>query len=334
MKVLVYGWGGHGNLGDELFQEVFRSLFPTFDFIFTDYLDDKIMEGQKAIFLGGGSFLDQARSIKSSFTNAMLKKPLPLFYLGVGSETNIDPIHWQLLKWARLIVFRSADKLEEVKKINQNTLLAPDLVYCHPAASTNKQPISKSILFLPNINIVPNYSEPQWKAAAWSYFKFELSQVLDQLIEDGHTLRFFPMCVSDSQDDNWAAVEVMNKMKRGSHSFLLRERPKTIQETIDLFAGYEIIITQRFHGIVLSEMAKRPCLTIAHHDKLSVGDPDALSMYGMSKKLFLQQFNRLLETKFVKPLPLNLHLWRDIATRIENILGTAGSNEASGHLQR
>jgi hypothetical protein len=44
INILVYGWYNHSNLGDDLFEDAFKNLFPDYNFKFQDYIDEKSLK--------------------------------------------------------------------------------------------------------------------------------------------------------------------------------------------------------------------------------------------------------------------------------------------------
>lgn len=319
-KVLVFGWYNHGNLGDEFFGDIFKELFPLYEFTFADHIDENNLKDKDAIFLGGGSFLDQTTTI----TNAAIPilKSKPIFYMGVGTEIDISPIHLELLKIAKLIVVRSTQKLDLIKSLNSNVVVIPDLVYFHSLTSKNISTTSKkkSVLILPNIATLPQNHEPHWKHMAWEYFKFEFAQFLDSLVDANYQIKFFPMCQERNLDDNWAAIEILGKMRRRSRNFLLEKRTETLDETIQLFSQYETVITQRYHGIVLADLAGVPHITISHHDKLKNSDKNYISFYGFNKDVMKEKFNDGKVIKFSNVLPIEADIFVGIKKVINDLL--------------
>src|SRR5512135_2835712 len=119
MKVLVYGWYHKFNIGDELFIDCFKKLFPNFDFVFVDQIKSQSLDGIDAVFFGGGSFLGAQPNISNEALEILKKKPV--FYLGVGIEHSIHPTHIELLRLSRFNAIRSIDQVDRVKSINPNT---------------------------------------------------------------------------------------------------------------------------------------------------------------------------------------------------------------------
>jgi len=285
--ILVYGWYNHGNIGDELFKLAFQKLFPEQVFIFTDILNAELLNSVSTVFFGGGSFLLDPPNISAEDLNLLKSKKI--FYIGVGVEEIIDPIHIDLLKISHFIAIRNSNKLDKILEINKNTICIPDLVnYLNPKISNFKR--SKSVLILNNTFVVPNYDEPYWKHTAWHYFKSEFAQFLDFLIEEGHSVTFFGM----SHNDLDASVEILNIMKHKESDFISNTDFECITK---IFSQYEVLITQRFHGAILGNMLKIPHLVISHHNKLK-NFSNSLSYYEISKKALIDFFNKIQDMEF------------------------------------
>jgi polysaccharide pyruvyl transferase WcaK-like protein len=292
-KVLVYGWYHQGNIGDDLFIEAYQHLFPQLQFTFTEIITLDKLQDIEAVFFGGGSFLlDRPRIEDDALVFLKTKK---IFYMGIGVESVIHPIHLELMRQALLIATRSPDQVERLKQINTRVLSIPDLVYCLEAKAAFNSPTKKSVLFLPNVAVVPHQSEPHWKHAAWNYFKSECCQFLDWLIENDCQLHFFSMCRGNKLNDDWASSELISHMDKRSSRFFLAQQPTSLSGMTALFSKYETIITQRFHGIVLAEMIRAPYIAIHHHDKFKPSSSNSgqfISYYNSSKHTLIQTFQQ------------------------------------------
>lgn len=308
MKVLVYGWYHQANIGDDLFVEAFQYLFPNIQFTFTEIISVDALQDVGAVFFGGGSFLlDRPRIDDEALSLLKTKK---IFYLGVGVEGVIHPIHLQLMSQALLIATRSSDQVERLKSINPRVRLIPDLVYCLQSQVITAAVPNKSVLFLPNVSVLPHSSEPHWKHMAWAHFKSECSQFLDWLIGNGYQVNLFAMCRAAELDDNWPAVELVSHMDKRNSQYIIQPRPASIQQITTLFSQYETIITQRFHGIVLAEMIGCRYISIHHHDKLKPSQFNAgqfLSYYNVSKHTLIEAFKQTrLNSDRILPIETNI----------------------------
>lgn len=312
-NIIVYGWYGQGNIGDELFADAFKSLFPDFTFKFVTKLNSNILQEADVVFFGGGSFLYAKPNISDADLEILKKKKI--FYISVGIESDVHPIHLELMKIAKLIVTRSLDQVDRIKKINSNTRFAPDIVYSLQAQAGSAPAKDKSILVMPNISVVPKWNDPHWKHASWNHFKSEFSQFLDALVEDGFKLNFFSMCKNRSLDDDSAASEIINMMSHRNNTYQIKDTPKDFASISKLLSQYKLIITQRFHGIVLSEMVRVPYVAIHHHDKLKNSVPHEgkyLSYYGTYKQELFDQFNMALGMKYSTVLPIEPNIFKEL----------------------
>lgn len=314
-KVLVLGFYGKNNVGDNLFCDAFRSLFQDFHFTFTDVLTIDNIKDTSIIFIGGGSFLSESPNLSEQCLN--LLKTKMLFYIGVGAETDIHIIHKDLMMLAALIAIRSPEGIEKVKKLNKNVIQIPDLVYSLYKKHNKYQP-NKSVLILPNICVVPQNNSDHWKYNSWEHFKFEFSQFLDYLVENKYKINFLPMCKNDEQNDNNAAIEIINAMKYRRLSHILNNNIDNIDAAIDIFSKYDVIITQRYHGIILAELATIPYIAIHHHDKLKqsyLNSGKFVSYYSFSKQVMIDQFHSV-QHKIDQNICIDLHPFEELKHKV------------------
>ena len=315
LRILVFGWYYHSNLGDNLFMDAFKHLFPKFNFVFTDIITHDNLQNVDAVFIGGGSLLSEDIVFSDPLLLDSLKNK-KIFYIGVGSETNIHSTHQQLLPLAKLIAIRNSVNLNKIIAINNNTIVIPDLVYClTPSKSINK--FDKSILIMPNSLVVPSWNEPYWKHAAWNYFKLEFSQFLDNLVDKDYHINFLSMCYDIEWNDNNAAVEIINMMKNKQHYIIDH---KSFIDVTQLISQYSATISQRYHGTVLSEMGNIPCLTLHHHDKLKHFNGPKLSYYGVTKDELHEQFNFTLKIKNSNILPIEPDRFNSLIQTVNYLL--------------
>lgn len=318
MRILVIGFYGKSNIGDDLFASAFQKLFPKYEFKFISQLTEKSLDNIDAVFIGGGSFLERDLSASPKAIAALKTKKL--MYIGVGAETNISPLHTELMKVAKLIAIRSPEQLAKIKTLNENTIVIPDIVYSLQDNVVQSKKIEKSVLILPNIEVVPNHEDPHWKYSSFEYFKSEFSQFLDVIVNEGYKINFFTMCQNATMNDAWAASAIISMMKKRSNGYQLNYINGTIEELTEVMSKYSFIITQRYHGIVLSEMMGTPYISIHHHDKLKFAAPMrglSHSYYGLVKSELLNSFNTL---KSLPSLPIETNIFDTLKARVNEIV--------------
>lgn len=314
-KVLVYGYYDKSNLGDDLFADAFKGLFPNYQFTFTDNIKPHHLENMDAVFFGGGSFL--AESLKASPEAYQRLKTMKLFYIGVGTETALDIRHQELISLAQLVAVRTEQNFSNIQKLNSNSMVIPDLVYSLEAKPSASK-FAKSILIIPNILVVPKWNDPHWKHASWEYFKSEFIQAIDALVSDQYKVDFLPFCKNALLNDSYAAAELLSRSATISPK-VLYEKPVDFQSAIDIISKYKVVVTQRFHGNILAEIAGVPTLTIHHHDKLKGVSGKTLPYYGLTKNSLLDNIKDIVSNS-TSVLPIDRNIYIELKQRVEHAI--------------
>lgn len=261
--LLVYGWYGRSNSGDELMKHALEQLFEPrgVHLKFVDELKVNDVSGSSGVLFGGGSILWAAPHAQPGALRLLQSGSRPAFYVGVGGETTHHPVHSQLMSGSSVVVFRDRDM--------------PDLAYSlQPPTVDKSNPVRDEILFIPNIEVVPTYADPHWMHLSWARFKDEIAQTLDLIIDTyGIHPTFLLMCHNDRMDDAWPAYEIIASLKRRPPVPKLVRAPTDTITLFNLVNGYRTVVTQRYHGIILAEMLGVPYVSIDHHDKLKGATP-------------------------------------------------------------
>lgn len=317
-KIAVYApYVGKNNVGDEFFVDAYKELFPEYDFKFFDKFksDLSLFDG---VFFGGGSFLDAEPLISEECLKQL--ETLPVFYIGVGSETNIHPIHQKIMSKANLLATRNKD-ISKCLTLNKNTIYCPDIVFSIPT-DIRPRHLNKKILIIPNGSLIPRPKDELWKRTSWNYFKCQLAQWIDSLQLEGYSTHYLAMCENNDIDDRAAAFEIISDLERRRYSNVLKIE-KDFNSITEVIQNYDLIITQRYHGIVLAESCKVPYIAIHHHDKLKTAYPNSgyyLDYYGASKNDFQEKFNLALTMKRENFLPIETNIFTTLKERVEECL--------------
>lgn len=322
-NIIVYGWYHQNNIGDDLFANAFKHLFPEFDFTFVTRFTTASLKTADAVFFGGGSFLYAKPNIEDKDLDLLKSKKI--FYIGVGIENDIHPLHIELMGQAKIIATRSIEQVTKVKNINPNTKFVPDIVYSlqDQVEVMKQKSIPKTVLIMPNISVVPKRDDAHWKHASWTYFKSEFSQFLDLLVKDKYHINFLPLCKNSSLDDDAAAIELINMMSTRNYNMIKPPPLVNMGQIAYLLSQYSVIITQRFHGIVLSEMVRVPYIAIHHHDKLKNSVPHDgtyVSYYGTYKQELIDQFNIAISMKYSSILPIESDIFKELQHEVASLL--------------
>lgn len=282
--VLVYGWYGRRNAGDELMKLALEQMLRVhrLEPKFVEGITESDVEASSGVIFGGGSILQDMPFISPNACTMLFGddhwKPLrPVFYLGVGGETEICDFHHAGISIAPVVAFRELD--------------IPDLAYWladdieKECWAMHRQP-SNNVLVIPNVEVLPSHNDPHWMHASWEHFKNEFAQTLDVLVDRGHQLSFLSMCDADKKKDVWAIHELMGRMKNRDKYPIHFAIPSSPLWIAGLMQSHSLVITQRYHGIILAEMSGVPYVSISHHNKLKLTHPHRgpdVSYYGVQK---------------------------------------------------
>ncbi len=282
-KVLVYGWYGHANVGDELMADGLRKILPEHALRFVSRLTTDDLAESDLLIVGGGSFLYAPLNMERD-ASAILRG-IKVVYAGVGIEGDVHPDHLALMARAEGVFARSN------KAGVPNVKIAPDLVYALGQGRARGFCKPKSLLVLPNAETLPTRSSPAYVRPAWEYFKSEFCQFVDEVVADGWSVTFAPFCDDSRRRDSWAAAELIGHcdkrhvLKQLDASWVKDGSFETIAQTFD---KHSAVLTQRFHGAVIAQATSTPCVVVHHHDKLGRLDPASfglVSFYGVRKDL-------------------------------------------------
>ena len=320
-KVLVYGWYGQHNLGDEAFKLSFKELWPNIHFTFVGSIPANVNEIYDSLWVGGGSFLEQKIQKLDQVT-------IPISFIGVGSAKSPSDSVRAAMERSDLIVFRDNTAAHLWPK--SHTL--PDLVFARRDLKPLPIVKKKQIAVFLNDFVSPLGSKvADWKSEAYHRFIKEFALILDDL-SFTYEIKLFPMCINPRVDDRKIASAIIARSDYPQrYDWILEEQSELALRTI--IQESEFVIAQRFHGLVYSILCQTPCLTISSHDKFSSLcsqlDLPFVNFYKLTKKDFmesLKEMNKITSPKVRQYRRSAIDSWRKIA----NLKGSAMTSELSG----
>jgi polysaccharide pyruvyl transferase WcaK-like protein len=258
VNIYVFGWYGHSNLGDEAFVTAISCLWPEYNFYFSDNFD-KLLELTihfDAVFIGGGSFLDQKIKNIENVVNKW-----PTFFLGVGLNNGVTPENKNALKSARGVYVRDKQSMD----VFPSSTLVGDLVLSLGPYTKKKK---DQIIVLPNDYVSPSCLSLAWVDTANAWYAHELAKILDNYVERKTRVLFYPMSVSQVTDDRRQAAIIISKMKHKGSSFVDWHLSSKQEEFLYELASSKLCITNRLHGGIFSAITRTPFLIVSSNSKM------------------------------------------------------------------
>jgi polysaccharide pyruvyl transferase WcaK-like protein len=258
-RIFVLGWyaGESVNLGDEAFKPSFKKLWKNVEFTFGNSIP-KDINSYDYFWIGGGSFLDQPLSNPHHIT---VKKPIGI--IGVGIST-IHPKNKAIVDSAKIIVVRDKSSQSKIP----NSIYAPDIVFSLEDSfyKNCQDPSGKKITILLSDFISPQEVSQAYSIAAFNWFVIEFASFCDLLVDKKYQLEFVPMCFG-AIDDRRISAAIISRMKNKSKVKWCLEN-LSIENLRIKISESNLVITQRFHGMIFSTLSEVNFINIRFHDKM------------------------------------------------------------------
>lgn len=260
-KVNVLGWYNHGNIGDDSYKLAFPLVFHTnFEFI------DKLTYPKDVCILGGGDVLGGYFLEQISCAKKRLALSISLSY-DIKKET---------LDLFDLICVRDKKSFNIASEMGKKALLYPDFSF---ALTSHKQigtshlsklfiensldHYQKVVGIVVNSNLLPTPSTPAYQVAAFDRFCFEIAQLADTT---NASFVFIPFGKSIPTDDTISNGFIASKCKFWKKNLLIKEN-LSVQQTLDVIAACDLVISTRLHSSIFSCIANVPFIDITHNHK-------------------------------------------------------------------
>jgi hypothetical protein len=309
-KILVVGYYGKGNVGDESFRPAFQAVWPQWDFEFADKIPEAY-EHFDAIIIGGGSLL--SAPLQTPFPQTLNR---PVAFVSVDDHAP-HAAYKGLLKEAKVVLSRSPGTKHR---------FAPDIVFALTPDKAEVEVKAKVASVFMNDFFPAKADHPKYKHVAWDWFAHEFAGAMDAMIEGGWALDFIPMC-SGAVDDRRTAGSVISLMKHSARAgwWVMQPEERSIKVAI---ASSKLVISARYHGCIFAAMQGVPFIAISSHDKFNdlakymTMDWAATPYYGFQKAHLLQ---RLASADgngrwaWLKALDAK-RTWKDISASVEQKL--------------
>lgn len=249
LKIFILGYYNHQNFGDDLFQQAFSKLLHAnrdqLFFLSLDRLGDndvqQIASMADLVIFGGGDlineyFIDRLASIYNQISH------VPILAIGVGFPS-VDQVYEKNLHMFNFIYSRTFSKEVQLAccriAIHKKIIFGPDLVF---ALYKECKENNMNIVEMNKIAIAPSMDQiPQ----------STLSGLREWLARDTNSI--VDTFILDLELDN-------DSKNRAPRTRYLSIPPQTCDTLSTVFDSYRLLVTFKFHALVLAIFAKCPVL--------------------------------------------------------------------------
>lgn len=194
--------------------------------------------------------------------------------LSVGA----GPISSSLSKWffkrvLNKVAYRSyrdaiSSRLMESLKIKGNHPVLPDLVYSLRLPTPKPVPSSASRLVV-GTNPVPFFDGRYWPTPdppRYDDYVRKFARFAEWLDKSGHSVLFFPTQV---RADSLTINDIRRAMNGSGDSpnLLAGQKIQGLEDLVSEIERADLIVANRYHGILISLMMNKPVLGVAYHEK-------------------------------------------------------------------
>lgn len=293
MKILVLGWYGHANIGDESYKLTFPKMFPEHEFIFTEKISNQKFD---LVIVGGGNVL------KPAFLNQLKKVTVPIYGISVGLETFNEE-----LKLFKHIYVRDLFSLKILQDMGVSAAYLPDLAFLlepnkekgmewiRERFNANKLDLYPRVIAIIINAYLMNGMENNkcYDGLHFIKFSYDMARVID---ETHASFIFLPFGCSMPHDDRIANSWIASKCKFYKKNLMIFDK-LDIQETLNIMAATNLNISSRLHSSIFSCVSNVPFIDITHHSKnenflQSISYDNSISYWNFSVKEMKDRLNK------------------------------------------
>lgn len=262
-NVLVTGWYGNHNIGDESYKLTFPHFFKQKNLIFSDKSSPTPPD---TVVLGGGDIFT------SSFLEKLSAYKVPKYALSITlpesfSEASLNEFEWVAVR--DKASFKRAAGRENVHLCPDLAfLLEPDREVGHGLIekmfwSEKRDLYQQKIAIVTNGHLIPRPSDELYKHKLFESFCFSLSRICDSV---NASFIFLPFSTQMPYDDRNASSYIESGCKFWKKNLLVHDR-LFVKETLNIVAACDAVISTRLHSSIFSCLCSTPFVDIVHNHK-------------------------------------------------------------------
>lgn len=276
-KLAVLNWAGNGNLGDELFNDAYKELFPNWDIHFFSnstcarlpMIDFDVVNECDLFALGGGELINSDRLFIPSYWANKIKPEIPKIILGCGvNAKNIRQIKLNVLQELSNFCYIGLRDSCSVRLLSLDAVLRQriglfyDLVFsCDVSDIHPKESVERVTVVVPTDRLTNKYdkgiNQCNLVKKSLKWLKNRIS-FYDKVV--------FLAFGSEDNDDHKTCLELSKFMPNASS--IISDCYKNKKLMLEAIASAGCVCSYRLHGLILAKMFDKHCAYYPYHWKL------------------------------------------------------------------
>jgi hypothetical protein len=301
MKILICGFYGHCNFGDDCFVKVFNDIFPGKNLKFIDVvnIDLEELDGYHAIVVGGGDLLNNFYGLK--YEEVLRNYTGYKIAVGVGVSFK-ECARKKYISYFDDIILRSKEDILDINLIlgSMHVHYMPDLTYSLPVTPIIKEYNGKDVgvYLVGTMRDIPS-------------LLFSVHTCINYVLTRGYTVHLIPMYFEeDGLDDIDISENILSVFRhRGDQ---IKTHPiYEYDKFVEVMSNLDYAICARFHSHVFCTKLGIPFVSIpltrkveifnkelpyqANHEVEVIRDRMG-ALVSINSKSFKKHFNEVVET--------------------------------------
>lgn len=308
-KIAVLNWAGHNNLGDELFNDVYRQFFVDWEIHFFSnsnnaslpMIDFDVVNQCDLFALGGGDLINSDRLFIPSYWTSKIKAEIPKIILGCGVNIKkFSQLKLNVLQELNNFSYIGLRDLTSIKILSEDATLRNriglfyDLTFLLDISKVKQQEPKKRITV-----VIPTdrFTDKTDKGIQqYNIVKKSISELKNHISIFDKVV--FLALGKEDNDDYKTCKELSKLISNESEIIMDCNLNKSLM--LEAIAGASYVYTYRLHGLILAKIFGKPCGYYPYHWKL---DRMANTLLGCNSQAIKVWQHECL-TKVIKELKL------------------------------
>lgn len=293
MNIKVLGYYGRRNAGDNSYLLAFPILFPTHNFDFISSAKGVDFSSTDLIILGGGDV------VYTSYTSPLYNLDIPKMAMSTTITSGSDLAHLGMFE---KVIVRDEMSLAIASQHNNNVSYLPDFSFAltpnrergrsllsQRAEEVGVRLTNKLMTFVINSYIA--YNDPNSLDRDVNAFQTLIHCLAGYIDRSPHSAIFLPFSTKLPHDDIISCGWLAGRCKKNPEKNLLIRNPViTAQDTLDMIAASDVVLSTRLHSSIFSTLSKIPFVDLTHHDK-NLGYLRSIGREEWSTWIWAEDFN-------------------------------------------